>query len=201
MMVDIPALINSCKITDWAMVIITAIYVGATIKIYKSNKETEKVMKEQLDESKRQFEESKRLEYMPFLQMEIITTGDYAYDYEIPLCLDGFPDNLYRKVVIKNVGNGTAINILYSWEVGEEKSVKILPINAIMGKDKYCFQLNFKADEISAGKAVNLTWQYRDILNNLYEQRVIFVFNDKGYLKSVENDDPKYLGEEYYLKK
>lgn len=45
--------------TDWLMVIITAVYVIATIFIMKANKESAAATKEQLEESKRQFNKSK----------------------------------------------------------------------------------------------------------------------------------------------
>ncbi|WP_295093310.1 hypothetical protein [Ruminococcus sp.] len=46
--------------TDWLMVIITAVYVVATIFIWKANKMAAEASKEQLEESKRQFEESQK---------------------------------------------------------------------------------------------------------------------------------------------
>ena len=46
--------------TDWLMVIITAVYVVATIAICVANFKSAKASKEQLEESKRQFEESQK---------------------------------------------------------------------------------------------------------------------------------------------
>lgn len=46
--------------TDWLMVIITAIYVLATIKICLANIETTKVAKESLEEAKKEFLENRR---------------------------------------------------------------------------------------------------------------------------------------------
>jgi len=48
------------NLTDWLMVIITAVYVVATIFICKANLKSAEATKEQLEESKRQFEENKR---------------------------------------------------------------------------------------------------------------------------------------------
>ena len=58
-------------ITDWLMVGITAVYVVATIFICIYNGRSAKATREQVAESERQFEETKRLECMPFLQLEV----------------------------------------------------------------------------------------------------------------------------------
>lgn len=46
--------------TDWIMIIITAVYVAATIAICVANINSAKASKEQLEESRRQFEESQK---------------------------------------------------------------------------------------------------------------------------------------------
>jgi len=52
---------NGNNLADWIMVIITAIYVGATIAIFITNRKSEKAAYSQLEVSKQQFEETKRL--------------------------------------------------------------------------------------------------------------------------------------------
>ena len=62
-------------ITDWLMVVITTIYVIATICITKSNKDSASASREQLKESIRQkqmIEISKLLERETYLQKTII---------------------------------------------------------------------------------------------------------------------------------
>ena len=51
------------------MVLITAIYVIATINISNANIKSSEATREQITESKRQFEETKRLEYMPCFEI------------------------------------------------------------------------------------------------------------------------------------
>jgi len=58
--------INDPNITDWLMVIITAVYVIATIAIWIANNKTAKASKLQLEEMKRQFAEDNR----PKIEME-----------------------------------------------------------------------------------------------------------------------------------
>ncbi|MBQ9300458.1 MAG: hypothetical protein IJ214_08100 [Clostridia bacterium] len=59
---------NASTITDWLMVIITAIYVAATICIMLANQSSAKATKMQVDEMKRQFEENNQ----PYITTELI---------------------------------------------------------------------------------------------------------------------------------
>ena len=54
------------KITDWLMIIITAVYVAATVAIWIANNKSAKASKEQLAEMKRQYAEENR----PIIEME-----------------------------------------------------------------------------------------------------------------------------------
>lgn len=182
---------------DWIMVVITAVYVIATIVISVFNGKSANATKEQVEESKRQFEETKRLELMPFLQIEIPTESDTpSFVLELPCSDDDVIQNIYILVRVKNVGNGTATNITYSWEPkGTKSSVSAYPpINAIMKGDGYSFQFTLEASEdIEDGTIGCFTWQYDDLLGRSYEQRVFLDVKD-GDLVRCENDTPTYLG-------
>ena len=58
-------------ITDWLMVGITAVYVVATVFISCANIKSANATRDQLTESKRQYEDKKRLEIMPYEITEI----------------------------------------------------------------------------------------------------------------------------------
>ena len=67
------------QIIDWlnknsgAMTfLITVVYVVATIAICQANIKSAKATREQLEVSKTQFEETKRLEFLPYLQFQQI---------------------------------------------------------------------------------------------------------------------------------
>ena len=60
-------------ITDWLMVVITCVYVVATIFIMIENRKSAKTSSQQLAESKLQFDESRRLQVLPYLQIHIST--------------------------------------------------------------------------------------------------------------------------------
>lgn len=183
-------------ITDWLMCGITLIYVIATFIICIYNKKTEKATHQQIDESKRQFEESKRLETMPFLQLEIPAINETpVFEIEIDLCEGKTKNTLYKNVRLKNLGNGSASNIIYEWKgINSREVFDYPPINAIMHGDSYYFQFAFNTDEkVITGTIGVLTWKYDDLLGNSYEQKVSLIF-DEDDLVRCENDTPTYLG-------
>ena len=103
-------------ITDWLMVGITAVYVVATIFISCANIKSANATRDQLTESKRQYEDKKRLEIMPYIQFE--QTKDNA-NHELNLVLDS-GDKLTGEYILlvrmKNIGNGTAKDIAYTYQ-------------------------------------------------------------------------------------
>ena len=94
-------------VTDWLMVVITAIYVGATIAIWFANNKSARMTEKQLEESRSQFEEAKRLECMPFLQLEIPTEQERPlFEIELDLCSGNVSDALYKIVRLKTSAMG-----------------------------------------------------------------------------------------------
>ena len=185
-------------ITDWLMVGITGIYVIATIFICVFNAKSARATYQQLAESKCQFEESKRLETMPFLQLEIPTEiKSPQFEIELDLCERDTADTIYKIVKLKNLGNGSATNIVYTWKRNNTCDQVVCdypPINAIMHGDSYYFQLSFNTNETMKTRTTGvLIWQYDDLLGNSYEQIVTLTF-DEGDLVQCENDTPTYLG-------
>ena len=67
-------------ITDWLMVIITFVYVVATIMICIFNGRSAKATREQVLESQRQFDESKRLEYRPYFE---VASVENIFEYNL----------------------------------------------------------------------------------------------------------------------
>ena len=66
-------------------VIVTVIYVIATIFIYSANKKAANASRDQIAESQRQFDENRRLGIMPYLQMK---PNDPLCDFHLDLPLD-----------------------------------------------------------------------------------------------------------------
>ena len=191
-------------ITDWIMVGITSIYVIATIAICIFNGKSAKATKEQVEESRLQFEESKRLELMPFLQIEIPTQIETpGFVIELPCSEADERQNIYSIVRLKNVGNGTATNIVYTWKQNNSKIFisDYVPINAVMSGDSYIIQLTLETNIICQDGTIGMiTWQYDDLLGRSYEQRV-FLNVEEDELVHCENDIPRYLGVVGYIRK
>lgn len=211
---------NTPSVTDWIMVGITAVYVIATILILRANKKTAKAAEEQLAqsktqlieaknqfeqeleeskaqivESKRQFEESRRLACFPFLQFEKVDLVSQSLNIILPnsfrdsisLLLSESKDVLFK---MKNVGNGTAINLMYAWETELEKKhdYSLPDINAIMNKDAYDIRITVPVDYSATGY---LVWGFDDLLGNHYIQKIFIAFQN-GQLYQFDNDMPMY---------
>ena len=105
------------QITDWIMVGITAIYVFATIAICWANFITAKATRQQITESKRQFDETSRLQVIPIFQISIDIDAEAPYS---EMCKDELTFTLFSQekemlcresyftLSIENVGAGTA---------------------------------------------------------------------------------------------
>jgi hypothetical protein len=188
-------------ITDWLMFGITFVYVVATIFICIFNYRSAKATRAQVEESQNQFYESKRLECMPFLQLEIPQdTQKPLFEITLPFYKEEFSDTIYKVLWLKNLGNGTATNINYAWQ---HKDLNINetgypPINAIMEGDKYCFQFTIDVDEsVDSNPQKAIVFQFDDLLGNTYEQKVTLCFEDCDLVR-CETDTPRFLGTVLY---
>lgn len=179
-------------ITDWLMVGITAIYVVATIIITCANIKSANATREQLAESKRQYEDKKRLEIMPYIQFE--QTKDNA-NHRLNLVLDS-GDKLTGTYILlvrmKNIGNGTAKDIAYSyqWDNGAKTYDRgAFPVQALSSGESQTIIIEFahSTDE-RAERYVCFLLRYRDLLENAYTQKMNLRFtrNSTATLKLVD---------------
>jgi len=177
--------------------LITVVYVVATIFICFANIKSAQASRAQIAESQKQFEETKRLECMPFLQMEISNERENPnFDFDLPLVDDNKEYTISKIVKLKNIGNGTATTITYSWYSRGLKSMQsdYPPINAIMKGDEYYILISCDTnEEMPMETDAILTFGYNDLLGHSYEQKVILHFNPDTLLW-CENDTPHYLG-------
>lgn len=202
-------------ITDWLMVGVTTLYLVATVAIFIANIRSVKAMRDQLDESKRQFKETQRLQAMPYLQVHILDgkTDDkgelkcpYATfeisksDDENTLCCDKY-------ISFENVGLGMLHHTRIEWnslsrknDGYPEKDVVIPPhvewgINARFTAKRSGTEDVFKPISVPCSISI----KYEDLLGNEYEQEVKIpvVIDDSRIDGWVFNyiTSPKYLGE------
>ena len=179
-------------ITDWLMVGITAVYVVATIFISCANIKSANATRDQLTESKRQYEDKKRLEIMPYIQFE--QTKDNA-NHELNLVLDS-GDKLIGEYILlvrmKNIGNGTAKDIAYTyqWNNGANTYDRgAFPVQALSSGESQTIKVCFAHTvEERAEQSACFVLRYRDLLENAYTQKLNLRFtrNSSAILKLVE---------------
>lgn len=177
------------------MIAITLAYVIATVMILNANRE-------QLEESKRQYNDEQRIKNMPFLQLEMVNSSSGVIPMissKLHLYREEIDDIWHFLIIIKNLGYGTAINLVYTWEYGPGKicETDIMPINAIAANDGYVWEVNVESERLEEADniAINLTLEYRDLLQNSYEQAFSFLLNEESNDGlEIENGDPVYKG-------
>lgn len=185
------------------MVIITAIYVIATIIICIANYNSAKDTREQLEESKRQFAESQRLATMPFLYFEQTKDSGACEELVVPISKGSLTFNRFSSLLsLKNVGNGTAANIVYTWRCNEKeiKETDCFPLNAVSVNSSHLlrfFYIESTEDQYFHPLKAILELQYDDLLGHTYEQKFIFslaVVENNDILQKCEVDIPNYIG-------
>ena len=171
--------VNINNYSNLILIWVTIIYVVATIEICLANMNSVKATREQLAESKRQYEETKRLEYMPCFEVHFDTI-----DAGTGICIDltdkktGVIHTLFTKYRIENISKGTAVNVkcvmkttIKTNELGicpVAPAQKEKTINCIIAADKGYFSENTLPFSIAI--------IYNDIMNNLYVQDIELEF-------------------------
>lgn len=188
---------------DWIMVIITAFYVIFTCIIMVANRKSVIISKEQLEESRKQFdklqsqnETLKQLNFMPFLQLVRIddqNDSQYIDEIEIELFCESLESIQSVHCKIHNVGNGTATDIVYSWRCRQinRNGTGFPQINAIMHGDDYPILLELESDNHTPDElVVSITFEFKDLLGQDYEQSTT-LYIEEGNIARIENDIPK----------
>lgn len=189
------------------MVLITFIYVVATIEICRANIKSAEATKEQLEESKRQFNETKRLEHMPYMQVsfgEWITSdkrGSYLPDMwlEINRTSDNRSASSGMSIEVTNIGLGLAVNIKCKWiSAGIEQEQHL---SASLLKRGECCNSTFIISAAIPEKEpqyadTSLIICFDDFLGNHYEQTVDISFQIHPHhisLVQYSTKPPKYI--------
>ena len=192
--------LNAPTITDWIMVLVTIVYVIATVFIFKANKKSAKAaedqlqdtkdqmetskaqFEEQLAETKRQYEETKRLSVMPYFQCEKDISNTYLFSKELFLDAKERHGSHYHDIVrIKNIGLGTAKNIEARWTIlsGVQEKEPFVFQSAITGEGQLVgFDFIIPSNCISQRNdfSVSLDLFFSDLINTQYSQRIEFRF-------------------------
>ena len=179
-------------ITDWLMVGITGIYGIATIFICVFNGRSTKATREQIAESKRQFEETKRLENMPCFEIHFdkIEAGT-GTSVELTDKQTGVIHTLFTKYRIENISKGTAINVkcIVKSAIKDTELITCSIVPAQKEKSINCLVLADKGYFIDNLLPFSVAISYEDIMNNHYEQNVELEFIEDNpswiWVKSV----------------
>ena len=194
-------------ITDWLMVGITFVYVVATIAIWLANHKSAQATEKQLIESKRQFNETKRLEHMPYMQVsfgEWITSderGSYLPNMwlDINRAADNHAASSGMSIDVTNIGLGLAVNLKCKWisdRINDEKHLS----TTLLKRDESCkstFIISAAVPDKEPQYAeTSLIICFDDFLGNHYEQTVDISFQIHPHhinLVQYSTKSPKYI--------
>ena len=182
-------------ITDWLMVVITAVYVLATIAICRANYKSANASREQLKEMKWQYEDKKRIEIMPYIQFEI-TRENTEYVLNLVLDSDSQLTGVYSlKMRMKNIGNGTAKDISYEYKYENNCYDRNSSIKGLLSGEEHIVKMSFGYSENNKNdRSVCFIFHFKDLLENAYSQQITinFLWNSGGSLslKDVSASPP-----------
>lgn len=171
------------------MVIITLMYVLATILICYFNGKSAKATQDQIKESRKQYEETKRLQMMPVLQFrDSQCSGHYsAYcslvvtpaDETSSGCI--YPCDV--SISIKNIGLGSMKEATYFWTdgYGLQSNRGSFPVESLCAGEEANLTISFECyhREVMIPEeklACQMDLRYKDLLENEYAQKVTFTF-------------------------
>lgn len=183
---------------EWIMVVITFVYVVATIFICVFNYRSAKATREQVELSKAQYADDTRLKLMPCLFVERISPLDFVngtIEYGFSGCehegAKTINGDLYFKIT--NVGSGIAKNIHYFMNPGangyRRYHIPSFPVDD-------CRTLKFSfTSKPGTNHELDLHISYTDLLDNKYEQTLsIFLecLDDKILLTTFHITAPQF---------
>ena len=194
---------------DGAMtVIITFFYAITTVAIMIANIKSATASKKQLDESKEQFEETKRLNLLPCFDIHFEKMSSSNYFMPLPVTDNdsGVITRNIKHVMLKNVGSGIAKNIsciYYSVAIENKECFKVplLPIGDLYNID-IIFIAKTGALERKENTKAFFNIQFEDILDNKYSQviELEYVLNDETpqmfYILQKRISAPKLIKEQ-----
>lgn len=172
------------------MVIITLVYVLATIFICYFNGKSAKATQDQIKESRRQYEETKRLEMMPVIQFRRSTNSSHSSEGYCSMVVtpankssSGWKFSCEIIFSMKNIGLGNMKEATYSWtnEDGQKINCGTFPIESLCAKEETELTIYFESyerEKMKYGEKTKclLDLTYKDLLENEYAQAITFVF-------------------------
>ena len=165
---------------DWAMVIITSIYVVATILICVFNYRSARAASRQLMEMQYQYEEEKRLKFLPYMMVKQIETPP-KYNDRAHIVINQDSSGRERlhdlfSFEVTNVGHDLAKNVTWTCNEKNGRCIESIPVN---DSRTVALSLCYKYDDIDDQpifKTVKVEIRYNDLFDKTYKQDLsIFV--------------------------
>ena len=167
--------------TDWLMVIITAIYVIATIIICKANLKSADASNQQLEESKRQFEENKRQFEEQKRQFDELNRPFISCEYILK-------NRTYCGIRFYNYGSKPANNVTFKINDDFRSSVDDKFVNFWnLNNAEYAFGIN-QSYEFYFSTVSELNKNKRD-----FEVTITYYWQDKKYIETISINFTKQL--------
>lgn len=171
------------------MVIITLVYVLATILICIFNGKAAKATQDQIKESRKQYEETKRLQMMPVLQFCDTQRSEHRASYCSVVVTPADETSSGWKYVcdvsllIQNIGLGNMKEATFSWtdSDGEKIDYGQFPIESLCAGAEAELRLSFESNErentnFDKEFSCMMNLSYKDLLENEYTQTIKFCF-------------------------
>ena len=198
---------NLSDYSNSIMIILTAAYGITTIAIWVANYHSANASKAQLEESKRQYEETKRLQIMPYFRVEFEKWIPTHHENEIipHYCLK--LSNILQKedeiighcsIKVTNIGMGMAIDPICKSNQ-EDTMETILLAKTILKCDDYDvwdFLIYSGKNEINTEIKRSLRFEFDDFYGNHYYQDLYIVFFVEKYnikINSYKMQVPKFI--------
>lgn len=160
------------------MLLVTVIYVIATIFIYKANNEAAKMAKVQLIEMREQYDDEKRMKIMPYFIVRVLEKSCYVDGIDKCYISDvkKYENISYLSATvyfeIQNLGHDIAKECKYYWINSVLPAIRKYTIVSIAIGEKRILKVDFYAEACDdyLFTTIKCGITYKDLLDNEYEQ-------------------------------
>lgn len=185
--------------TDWIMVVITTIYVIATVIMCYLNYKTFELTKQQISDSLKQ----RQINEMPYLQVKLVEGDKKSNGSDYIMLFNGEISNNTTirncfSFVITNMGRGIAKNVTYDWEHKKQSPNHI--IRSFTVNEYRVINVEFVASLVLLNdRSPTMTIRFTDIYDIMYEQKLYFhldIVNNKIVLINTSVTAPVVMNKE-----
>lgn len=160
------------------MVIITFVYVIATILIFIANLISANSSKKQIAETKQQFNETIRIDNMPLINLIVADVIGSGYCMELDITKNAEGELISRSIqfVFENIGKGIAKNIKCKYISSIVEMEKIIDIPVLLTKENESVRvvLCAKPNAVKGSDSLTALFEidFEDIFENKYLQKI-----------------------------